>query len=418
MNSDLNFQCPVSNRINFCFRLNFCAGRVAAHFLPPLRKILFMSASDEAVDIQTPDQSVDSAPPIAVSVGTNDQIPSSTNNNMATGGSDKIKAKVLDTRRLGENEDFTSFKAWQTSLKYSLRKDERFIRFLDGGETWSVKSDNPADLRGLVDDDATKTPQSLTAHEKLAHLQDFLTVICQFVPHFLSTKIIYSSTSINSIWQFVREYYSLDQSESSFIKFLAIHQEEGERPMRLYYRLLSHVSDNLLTKDSKLLHNGQVYGKDEILTPTLERYVVLRWLELLDPRLPNLVLRYFSHELRQRSLKDLQPLICNAYGDLMNLLSTEPGEASVNAIGYGYVSRPSFRQNFGHPGKKPKFKPTFDRSKPKCSICKKLGQPSHHQLADCPQLTHQEKESIAHAFSIQVQVDGSSSDETSEEHLE
>ena len=115
------------------------------------------------------------------------------------------------------------------------------------------------------------------------------------------------STGMDSIWQFIREYYSLEQSEASFIKFLAIHKEENERPMRLYYRLLSHTHDNLLTSESNLQYNDQKYGKYEMMSPTLERYIDLRWMELLDPRLPNLVMRYFSHDLRRRTLKDLQP---------------------------------------------------------------------------------------------------------------
>ena len=65
---------------------------------------------------------------------------------------------------------------------------------------------------------------------------------------------------------------------------------------------------NLLLSSGRIEHDGQVPGRDEPLSPTTERMVVLRWLELLHQDLPALVAKVFAHELQTKSLKDLQVL--------------------------------------------------------------------------------------------------------------
>lgn len=333
---------------------------------------------------------------------------------MATGGSDKIKARVLEPRRLNEDEDFTSYNAWKTSLIYTLRKDQRFVRFVDG-EVWKVISDEVNDQRGLSNDESTRS-NPLSAATKVAHLQDFLAVFCQFVPHFLSAKIVNSSTGIDSIWKIIREYYSIQQSECSFMKYSTIRREPEERPMRLYYRLLSHINDSLLTKDSTLKYNDVEYGKNEVMSPTLERLVVLRWLELLEPGLPAMVQRYFSHELRTRTLKDLQPQICDALDDLLAQLNSNSVDSEASPS-VNYISQ---RNSTKQKHKKTLYKNRssgnqfYAKSKPKakCMLCKKMNLQYYHPITDCPQLSVSEKGKMAEAFSIQVQINDDSSSES------
>ena len=41
------------------------------------------------------------------------------------------------------------------------------------------------------------------------------------------------------------------------MKLLSITREENERPQRLYQRIVAHLQDNLLQKNSKIKHNGK-----------------------------------------------------------------------------------------------------------------------------------------------------------------
>ena len=110
---------------------------------------------------------------------------------MATGGSKKIKTKVLDTRRLSESEDLTSFKQWQASLLYTLRKDDRFVEFIEATPTrqsWNILSDDRNDLRDFTNDAAAANGTVFTAQMKLAHLNDFLLYCASLIPIFCLLK--------------------------------------------------------------------------------------------------------------------------------------------------------------------------------------------------------------------------------------
>jgi hypothetical protein len=149
------------------------------------------------------------------------------------------------------------------------------------------------------------------------------------------------------------------------------------------------------------------------MSPTLERMIVLRWLVLLDTRLPNLVQRYFSHELRTRTLKDLQPQICDALDDLLKDSET----TTVNAIGSAPwkgnkrpFRKPRKQFSSDHPTRKqfsfdqPQKQFGYDHNrKLKCPICKKTGQQARHPITECPQLTQSDKQDIIQAFSIQLE---------------
>ena len=107
--------------------------------------------------------------------------------------------------------------------------------------------------------------------------------------------------------------YGFQQSEVQFMTFSQISWEgpSKERPEQLYRRILSYLHDNLLKKDSKLKHNDKIPAQDESISPTVEHLAVLRRMELLHPRLPQLVARTFGYDLQRMTLKDIQPQIAN-----------------------------------------------------------------------------------------------------------
>ena len=83
----------------------------------------------------------------------------------------------------------------------------------------------------------------------------------------------------------------------------------AERSEDLYQRLMSFIEDNLLLANGNIPHHGEVPGADEEMSPTLENLVVLTWLRLVHPDLPNLVKQRYGTELGCKSPASLKPEI-------------------------------------------------------------------------------------------------------------
>ena len=223
--------------------------------------------------------------------------------NMSTNNS----VKAHRPNRLDENETLTSFEDWRNNLLFYLGQETKFAPFLVPGISWGTAAD--ANNRGLADATALRT------------LQNFLGVIASLAPPLLHGDIIDDTKSLNEVFTLIRTYYQFAPSEATFIKFSEIKREvkDGtlERPMHLYLRMRQFIRDNLLLSTGKINHDGKVPTTSETLSPTVERLIVLRWMELLHPSLPKQVGKVFSHELRTKSLKDLQPQILEQVDDLI-----------------------------------------------------------------------------------------------------
>ena len=217
---------------------------------------------------------------------------------------------------LSENENSSSFNSWKNNIIANLKFQEAYKGFVkeDTVVSWQkLTSENPK--RGFTDENALTTA---------GRLNEMLCYIASYAPSFLSTNIQMDSTSLDSVWEIIKVYYRIDQSsEVQFMKILLIVREPGERPQRLYQRILSHLQDNLLQKNSKLKHNGETPQKAEVMSPTVERLAVLRWMELIHPRIPEMVQRTFAYDLQRATLKDLQPQISDALDGFLKEISDE-----------------------------------------------------------------------------------------------
>ena len=234
---------------------------------------------------------------------------------------------TLQPRKLTEEETFCSFTNWQRNILYCLNQNEANTPYLlptSADVTWLKLTPTNA-TRGFQDDE-----DGTTKEVKVHNLHLMLGYLAQLVPHYLSTEIIEESTSITSVWDTIRSYYGLQQNERNFMRFLDIKWEgQGvERPETLFRRIKSHLQDNLLTSGSKLQHDESVIAMDEVLSPTVERLAVLRWMELLHPKLPALVARTFAYDLQRRTLKDIQPQIVDCLVGLLDQIHRDELQAS------------------------------------------------------------------------------------------
>ena len=223
---------------------------------------------------------------------------------------------------LTSNETITSLEAWENNLKYILSLDSNFAGFLTDGSSWGKKT-NASPLRGFSNDnESVPAPRRRTAAQKVTHLEMMLGQIANYAPIISRNSIAKNSTSINGVWQIIRQHYGLQSTGSRFLDLAYISLKPEQRPEDLFQSLMAFIEDNLLTTSSGITHHGEAPVADEELTPSLENFVVLTWLRLLDPSLPRLVKQRYGTELRCRTLASVKPEISQALDSLLDELHT------------------------------------------------------------------------------------------------
>ena len=312
---------------------------------------------------------------------------------------------------LTETETITSFANWLSSINYHLSLNNEFSLFIEDSFTWSVQS---VANRGLTDDgEDVAAAQRKTAAQKKLQLERMLGLIAQFSPSLLRSDIIKKSTGLNWIWDRIRRYYSFSQSEVNFLRLSTIKLQEGERYATLFQRIIAHLDDNLLTTASGLQHDGAAVTLDEVMSPTAERLAVYLWLNLIDERLPSYISRIYAHELQVKSLKDIQPQICDAMDSILHELNTQE-EIQVNYSRSSYSSqrKPGTmsrrNQNYSSPRS---FQNAPSNRRKTCGLCKSANRPYQgHDIGSCWYISKIEKMEMAAA--LQVETNGAPEEES------
>ena len=322
---------------------------------------------------------------------------------MATG------VKAHRPSRLTEDETLTSFEDWKNNSIFYLSQEASFKPFLKSDAAWK-KTSEAVDHRGLAD--ATQ----------LQSLNNFLGVIASLAPPLLHGDIIDDTTNLSDVFILIRNYYQFAPSESTFLKFSSIKREVTngslERPVHLYLRMRMFI---LLIAGGKIHHNGKVPTTNETFSPTVERLIVLRWLELLHPALPDHVAKVFSHELRSKSLKDLYPQIVEQVDDLIRQVDNaghKDTEASLLYTKFASRRIPTnmnrkqhskFGQfnsrKFNSSSTKPNFKQNSftNQSIKKCSACKSVGEPFiGHSVHNCPNISANDQPDMLKTFALDI----------------
>jgi len=167
-------------------------------------------------------------------------------------------------------------------------------------------------------------------------------------------------------------HFGFQTTGAHFIDFNNIRLEIDERPEDLFQRLMSFVEDNLLTTNSNITHHDEEPTTDEELTPTLENLIVLTWLRLINPDLPNLVKQRYGTELRSRTLASLKPEISQALDSLLDELRVAADTKVLRTA----VSRYKLKSN--EPNKASNsYRPTGNRRPKSCPLCKEAGRDQH-----------------------------------------
>ena len=280
---------------------------------------------------------------------------------------------------LTDDETLTSFQNWQSIILYHLSLDSQWSRFLppDGvHKTWEMKT-TAQPYRGLPADGAPiKEADRLSASQKNTQLELMLGYIAGYASVISRNSIVKTSTSLNDVWQKLREYYSFASSGSQFLDLAAIRLNADEKFERLYQRIATFYDDNLLTINCGILHHGKEVTVDEEITPSVENTIVVLWLNCINPGLPGLVKQKFGSELRHKTLASLKPEISQNIPTLLEELKSYD-ETKVQRMSTYHTPFPQRSQ----------------RSTKFCALCDARKKPGAytHNLPECPNINQRDK---------------------------
>ena len=254
-------------------------------------------------------------------------------------------------------------------------------------------------LRGFTDDgeDVTEANRQ-TAQQKVNFLELMLGQIANYCPIIARNTLVKNSTSIQSIWNTIRQHFGFQITGAHFIDFADIHLESNERPEDLYQRLMAFVEDILL-KANSLSHHGDLITEDEELRPSLENFVVLTWLKLIHPDLPRLVKQRYGTELRSRTLASIKPEVSQALNSLLDEIRVSDDAKVMRTATVGFRRSTPIKSL-------PRKEPRPPRKSKSCPLCQQAGRPNpNHFLSECRHLPEEDRKYIAKARQIANIVD-------------
>ena len=173
---------------------------------------------------------------------------------------------------------------FQVECYYS--RDDKFREFFSTPDfTWQSKS---ARYRGLG------------SEQKAGNLNSLLRAIATYtMGPYIKTNITDKATSLEQVKMEFLKFLQIEVNDLSAMSWFEIQRKQTERPLVFYHRLRYHMMKHLVKKSVKI--DGTALPCDEKLSPSLERLIVMEWLQRMDSRLINFVQEKFSTELNAGS---------------------------------------------------------------------------------------------------------------------
>ena len=307
---------------------------------------------------------------------------------------------------LSKTETITSFESWRQNLVYSLSLDREFAPFVAEDFTWQKKTvANP--YRGLVDDTDTIAPAIRRSRvQKNASLELLVGQIANFCPIISRNAIVKGSTSLKDIWQKIRQHFGFQSSGAQFLDLSTIRLESNERPEDLYQRLSAFYDDCLLSSDNGILHHDE--PMDEDITPSIENTIVVLWLQLIHPGLPQLVKQKYGSELRNKTIASIKPEISQALPSLLDELRSLEEAKSFRAVTNSQPDRLRFPKSSNSKSYSKNIQNPQGRRKKMCVLCKAAGRSNAdtHWIRDCFFLPDADKRAFARTRAVLGEASG------------
>ena len=287
--------------------------------------------------------------------------------------------RVLETKL----KNIQEYEHWKYSVKYHLRLVPEFRPYLEDDFVFGAKSAaNPhRRLTPLYND----REEVITTAEERCHSVDFmLDTICQFTPKIPHNDIYKDCRSLAEVWEVVRLNSGIETSGALLNDAWNITRSPNETPQELYSRIKQAYDDALIRRNT-LNYKEDPLDEDEELSPTLHCTIILHWLQVLHPKLRDLVSQRFCTELRDNSYAAIWPEISRTVEILLKELSTSADGVvcRVNDDSRSFDSRSSSSRSRGFS----RFRGGSHRSNQskQCDYCRLMNRQSYrtHSIDDC-----------------------------------
>ena len=216
-----------------------------------------------------------------------------------------IKIKPPDPLPRGKITEI-KFNMWKNKLEVYLNTEEEFEPFMPGGKysTWTAAERYEDRIETAIGED---TPAQLTKHRE--QLRSFITLISERVHEDYYNPIHRHSTSLQWIYDKVRQDYDLEQQGIHFLQIIDLKWDptDGETPIGFYNRYRSLVIGNLKLRGTRIDWKNETLAVDEELSPSHEDMIFLNVLTLLHNKLPHYIRDQYAHKIgKNKSLMDFK----------------------------------------------------------------------------------------------------------------
>ena len=196
-----------------------------------------------------------------------------------------MAAKVPYPRQLNATETLDSLTHWKSHVRNYFRRDENLKLFFARTTTWNFLSQN----YGFTGEEASL---------KADYLEGLLDTIAGFMPGpYLTAQLTKETKSMEDVFSFIWKHYDVDPNPSTFLDFDVLSLAAEERYIDLYYRMLYHADQHLVTRGDVI--DGVEVTENETLTHSHKNLIALNWIRSLDKNLVAIVKLEKHKELKE-----------------------------------------------------------------------------------------------------------------------
>ena len=170
--------------------------------------------------------------------------------------------------------------------------------------TWTSQEQNPHRIQNVhANDPYRPQPAAHNRDDLMAELlnkrrrqiKTFLGQVAKCASRNMYTSIVWHATSLNWIYDKIRQDYDIQQKGIHFINVINLkYYPETKTPSRFYNEYRTLILNNI-GRANETIHwnNDQVLSADEVLGPLFEHVILLNVITLIDSRLPQFVKEYY-----------------------------------------------------------------------------------------------------------------------------
>ena len=154
----------------------------------------------------------------------------------------------------------------------------------------------------MVDDPgrSKNPPTGQTAEDKCEIVDFLLDSIACYLP-LIPTDDVLKCGSMNDVWKLIRIHSNIEATGSLLNGVWNVTRQPDESPQALWSRLKQQYDDCLMKRD-ELKYIDTKLEVDEVMSPTLHNVIILHWLQLIHPKMRDMVTQRYAKELRDASI--------------------------------------------------------------------------------------------------------------------